>query len=212
MSNAMPMIQMTDEFYQEFHLPNLPLPMSAESLTSGISGNSFSFAVIADNLADYLADSPDDVTRYSQIIARMAYQAGVVEGEQGKHEDAGYYFTLAKQYEPYNVDIVAALALSYLNMGNNSRAIQEYESVIGMMRNYGFSPQVWLTLANLYFITGDTRNGRRIVEDYFVQARDAQPDQYGELVEQGWQLCQQYGSSSAMNQMFAAKSGLHIES
>jgi len=208
MSNTMPMIQMIDEFYQEFQIPNLPLPMSAESMVSELSSGAFSFASIADNLADYLADNPDEATRYSPIIARMAYQAGVGEGQQGKHEDAGYYFTMAKQYEPYNVDIVAALAMSYLNRGNNSRAIQEYEAVVGMMRSYAFSPQIWLTLANLYFNTGDARNGRRIVEDYFAQATDAQPEQYKELVEQGYQLCQQHGSNPAMTQMFAAKSGL----
>lgn len=209
MSSVMPMVQMTDEFYQQFQIPNLPLPMSAESLTSGINNNSFSFTAIADNLADYLADNPNEAPRYSQIVARMAYQAGVTEGQQGKHEDAGYYFTLAKQYEPYNVEIVAALALSYLHTGNYSRAIQEYEAVVGMMRSYGFSPQVWLTLANLYFNTGDARNGRRVVEDYFAQARDAQPEQYKELVEQGYQLCQQNGSHPAMTQMFSMESSLH---
>ena len=208
MQDAMPMIQMTDGFYQELQIPNLPLPVSAENLVNGLSGDSFSFAVMADGLADYLADNPEEVTRYSQIVARIAFQAGVGEGQQGKHEDAGYYFTLAKQYEPYNVNIVSALALSYLNLGNHSRAIQEYESAVGMIRSYGFSPQVWLTLANLYFNTGDARNGKRVVEDYFAQAREAQPEQYKELVVQGFQLCQQHGSNPAMTQMFAAESGL----
>jgi len=208
MPDAMPMVQMTDEFYQELQIPNLPLPISVENLTNGLNSDSFSFAIMADGLADYLADNPEEVIRYSQIVARIAFQAGVAEGQQGKHEDASYYFTLAKQYEPYNVNIVSALALSYLNSGNNSRAIQEYESAVGMIRSYGFSPQVWLTLANLYFKTGDARNGRRVVEDYFAQARDAQPEQYKELVEQGYQLCQQPGSSPAMTQVFATKSGL----
>lgn len=208
MPNATPMIQMTDEFYQEYRIPNLPLPMSVERLTASLGNDSLSCAVIADNLADYLADNPDEVSRYSQIIARMAYQAGVAEGQQEKHEDAGYYFTMAKQYEPYNVDIVAALAMSYLNTHNYSRAIQEYESVVGMMRSYAFSAQVWLTLANLYFNTGDLRNGRRVVEDYFAQAGAMPPDQCKELVEQGYQLCQQHGSNPTMTQMFAAKSSL----
>lgn len=205
MPNEMPMIQMTDEFYQQFGLPNLPLPMSTESLTGGLSDGSFSFAVVAGNLADYLADNPGEIARYSQVIARMAFQAGIEEGQSENHEDAGYYFGLAKMYDPYNVDIVAAFALSFLKSGNSIRAIQEYESVVSMMRSYGFSPQIWLTLASLYFSTGDANNGRRIVYDYFAQAKDAQPEQYKELVEQGYQLCRQQGSNPTLTNLFATE-------
>ena len=96
--------------------------------------------------------------------------------------------------------------MSYLNTHNYSRAIQEYESAVGLMRSYAISAQVWLPLANLYFNTGDLRNGKRVVEDYFVQVMQMRPDQFKELVEQGYQLCQQHGFNPTMTQMFAAKS------
>jgi tetratricopeptide (TPR) repeat protein len=189
-SKAPILLEMKDSFYESFQVPKLPLPVYLSSPDELIRDGEIRFSVITDNLCRYLLENVDKEAEYQPMAARMAHEAGVYEGRQGRFEDANRYLKIAKQFQPLDLMIAADLARSYLDLNMHEAALDEFLGLIKVLGTDGFSPEVWLSVAHIYFRIGKKRKARSMVNEYITKVREFYPEQVQEMLEYGleWSL------------------------
>jgi len=157
-----------DEFYNEYNIPKVPIPIKSEELGNSMGSGGLSFPVIVDNMIGFLEEEPSELENYRVPLATLSYYAGMGESSRKNIENAYNYLKISRKYgHVKNISIIQNLALTCLQLGKIKEAIEHFEFAYVTTKNTEFLDQIWAMLAICYFMDGQEEKSFKIIKEFF---------------------------------------------
>lgn len=174
-------VTLADAFYEAHEVPPLPVPFTAEQIATILPAGNVSFALVADNLAAFLAEYPQAREVYAPLIARVSFEAGIFEGSEGRFAAARDYLQRAVEFAPDNLTVRGNLARAYLDLHDNEAALAAYDFVRQALAGDGFLPDVWLGGVTALDRLGHAAERDEWARDYIRRTARFFPERENEL-------------------------------
>ncbi len=200
-------VTLADAFYQQYEVPPLPVPFTPAQIATVLPGGHVPFSLVADNVAAFLASYPQARAMYAPLMARVAFEAGIYEGREGRFAAARAYLERAVDHAPDNLTVRGNLGRACLDTGDDGAAMDAFGFVRAALAGDGFLPDVWLGgVAALDRLgRGDERD--EWARDYVRRSARFFPERGGELFAHAVRFAEELHLSDAARDYFAAQFG-----
>lgn len=145
-------------------LPVTVFPVRRKMEMEVFGGEQVAFDLLLDELDVFLAEYPEHVRRYRDIIGLLAYIVGIELGAEGYHDAAAHYFEVGLAYNHDNISLRANYAVALQSLGRRDDALAQYEYIINDPE-VDVSPVVWILAARLYSEKGDYVRGYQLLRE-----------------------------------------------
>lgn len=122
-------IMLKESFYKECSSPMLPIPFSSDDMKHIIS-DGVSLSIVADNLLQMTDQHPERIDSYTPLLLHCCLNAGEEAAVSGDHIRSNYYFLLASDFAPDDMEIRQNLARSYQQLGKHGEALDNFLFVL----------------------------------------------------------------------------------
>ncbi len=182
MSDSFAFIMLKDEFYDEYNIPKLPIPLKVERPGKSLETSGMSFPQMVDNLIAFLEEEPAEVENYRILLSTMSYYAGTGEISRQQWEQAYKYLKISRKYGYIkNMSVIEELGMVCLILEKYEEARDVFFFGYAVTKNHEFLPEIWEGLVNSECLVGNVEGSIKLIHNYFAAGYKRYPTSHPAL-------------------------------
>lgn len=176
MNHSFSFLTLKNEFYEEYKIPQLPFPLSEESLRASLKGEGLPLSVLVDHLLVYLEEEPEELEKYGFTLMKLSYYAGTWEMEKQNYDAAYKYLKVAQKHgDIKNVSIIFNLGRTCMIMKKYEEAREVFFLGYAFTKHQEFIPEIWMFLIVSDYLVGNVEESYKVMREFFVAGNKRYP-------------------------------------
>jgi len=173
-----------DEFYEEYNIPNLPIPLKVEGLGKSLETSGMSFPQMVDNLIAFLEEEPAELEKYRVLLSTMSYYAGTGEMSKQQYEQAYKYLKISRRYgHMKNMSVIQSLGMACIQLGRIEEARDVFFFGYAVTKNQEFLVDIWELLIVCEYMVGNVEKSIKLIHEFFAAGNKRYPTSHHALCQ-----------------------------